>query len=190
MTGIQSSTGLITGIPIQDTVDKLMAVASQPKTMLTNRNKSLQSEKLAITQLSSLLVALQFEIEAVWRDESIRFDAASLRATRRRSPPSAASGKTPAVGNYLFTPVQTASSQQLLSQGFGADEAVGSGTISFGPAGSSIKGSRSTSSTRAAVCPAERFASPTAAAKLPSIDLSHARTVDDVLDGDQSKTDD
>ena len=52
MAGITASTGLITGIPIQDTVDKLMAIAAQPKNNLTNRTKSLQSEKLAVTQLT------------------------------------------------------------------------------------------------------------------------------------------
>ena len=51
MAGIQASSGLITGIPIQDTVDKLMTIASQPKDNLVNRTKSLQSEKLAITQI-------------------------------------------------------------------------------------------------------------------------------------------
>jgi flagellar hook-associated protein 2 len=61
MAGIQSSTGLITGIPIQDTVDKLMAIAAQPKNTLSNRTKLLESEKLAVTQLTSLLVAFQFE---------------------------------------------------------------------------------------------------------------------------------
>ena len=43
MSRIQSSTGLITGIPIEDTVNKLMALASQPKDHLTNRTKDLQN---------------------------------------------------------------------------------------------------------------------------------------------------
>ena len=45
MSRIQSSTGLITGIPIEDTVNKLMAIAAQPKNMLTNRTKSLASRE-------------------------------------------------------------------------------------------------------------------------------------------------
>ena len=58
MAGIQASTGLITGIPIQDTVDKLMTIASQPKTNLTARTQTLQSQKLAVQQLTSLLLAM------------------------------------------------------------------------------------------------------------------------------------
>jgi len=61
MAGITSATGLITGIPIQDTVDKLIAAASKPKNDLTARNKDLQSEQVAVTKLSSLVSAFQFE---------------------------------------------------------------------------------------------------------------------------------
>ena len=44
MSRIQSSTGLITGIPIEDTVNKLMALASQPKATLDNRTKDLKNQ--------------------------------------------------------------------------------------------------------------------------------------------------
>src|SRR5215213_5872760 len=101
MAGIQSSTGLITGIPIQDTVDKLMAIAAQPKNTLGNRTKLLESEKLAVTQLTSLLVAFQFE--------SNQLGATSLFDSRQTSTSDASSltaavttGGTPAIGSYLF----------------------------------------------------------------------------------------
>ena len=61
MSRIQSSTGLITGIPIEDTVNKLMAIATQPRNILDSRTKSLQSEQLAVNKLSSLVLAFQFE---------------------------------------------------------------------------------------------------------------------------------
>jgi flagellar capping protein FliD len=61
MTRIQSSTGLITGIPIEETVNKLMEVAARPRTVLEDRTKLLQTEQAAVAQLSSLVLAFQFE---------------------------------------------------------------------------------------------------------------------------------
>jgi flagellar hook-associated protein 2 len=180
MAGIQSSTGLITGIPIQDTVNQLMAVASQPKTILTNRNKSLQSEKLAVTQLSSLLVALQFEAKQfgstnLFESTNVTSsDTATLAA-------SAATGKTPPVGKYLFTPVQTASSQQLLSQGFGAGETVGAGTITFGSGGFVDLGIALAELNEGDGVPRGKIRITDRNGETATIDLTHARTVDDVL---------
>ena len=65
MAGITSTTGLITGIPIQDTVDKLIAAASQPKDNLTARNTDLQSQQAATSQLSALVSAFQFEVNTI-----------------------------------------------------------------------------------------------------------------------------
>ena len=68
MSRIQSSVGLITGIPIEDTVNKLMQLASQPRDTLTARTKDLQNQKLAVTQLTSLLVAFQFEAKQLGKE--------------------------------------------------------------------------------------------------------------------------
>ena len=62
MTRIQSSVGLITGIPIEETVNKLMAVAARPRELVANRNKLIESERLAITKLTSLMLAFEFEV--------------------------------------------------------------------------------------------------------------------------------
>src|SRR5215204_4709733 len=104
MTRIQSSTGLITGIPIQDTVDKLMALASVPRNNLTARTKTLQSEKLALTQLTSLLVAFQFETNQL--DTDSLFDSRQVTSSDESLSVAIATDGNPAVGNYLFIPVQ------------------------------------------------------------------------------------
>jgi len=39
MSRIQSSVGLITGIPIEETVNKLMAVAARPRELMVNRDR-------------------------------------------------------------------------------------------------------------------------------------------------------
>ena len=186
MTSIQSSTGLVTGLPIQDTVDKLMTIAAVPKDNLTNRTKALQSEKLAITQLTSLLVAFQFEGRQL-AQPSI-FDSRQASANDTSLAASITADNTPAVGNYLFTPVQTASTQQLLSQSFGASEAVGAGTLTFGKGGFVDQGisldelNAGTGVERGKIRITDRSGATTV------IDLSYARTVDDVLEAINAST--
>ncbi len=180
MTRIQSSVGLITGIPIEETVNKLMAIAAQPRNLLADRTKALESEKLAVTQLTSLLVALQFEVN--------QLDSESLFSSKQvtSSDPDAltaslATGGNPAAGNYLFTPVQTASAQQLLSQSFEADETIGAGSFTIGVGGFVDKGisldelNSGDGVRRGKIRIIDRNGDSAV------IDLSFARTVDDVL---------
>ena len=47
---ITSNIGLITGIPITDTVDQLIGVAGAPRDLLSSRNQGLQQQQLAIAR--------------------------------------------------------------------------------------------------------------------------------------------
>ena len=179
MTRIQSSTGLITGIPIQDTVDKLMAVASQPKTTLTNRTKLLESQKLAVSQLTSLLVAFQFETRQLGA-ESL-FDSRQATTSNASLSAAIATDGSPAAGSYLFTPVQTATAQQLLSQSFAADETIGPGTISFGKGGFVDTGISLDELNSGGGVERGKIRITDRSGASAVIDLSFARTVDDVL---------
>src|SRR5262245_13142039 len=130
MSRITSGVGLITGIPIEDTVNKLMAVAGRPRDLLTDRNKTLSAEKAAVQQLSSLVLALRFEASRIG-DKSL-FNTKSITSSDTAAlSASIASGANPVVANYLFTPVQTASAQQFLSQSVADDAAVGEGSFTF-----------------------------------------------------------
>jgi flagellar hook-associated protein 2 len=187
MAGIQSSTGLITGIPIQDTVDKLMAIAAQPKNTLSNRTKLLESEKLAVTQLTSLLVAFQFE--------SNQLGAASIFDSRQTSTSDSSaltaavtSGGTPAIGSYLFTPVETSSTQQLMSQGFEPTELIGAGTLSFSPGGFVDQGISLDELNSGSGIQRGKLRIVDRSGATAVIDLSYARTVDDVLEAINSNT--
>src|SRR3954451_562735 len=60
---IQSSVGLISGIPIQDTVTKLMAIEAQPRDALVARQKVLQAEQGAVTDLTALTLGVQLAIK-------------------------------------------------------------------------------------------------------------------------------
>lgn len=188
MTSIQSSTGIVTGIPIQDTVDKLMALAAQPKDTLTSRTKTLESQRVAVTQLTSLLVAFQFETTNLG-SESL-FD--SRQATSSDSNALAASvndSATPPIGNYLFTPVQTATAQQLMGQSFGATETVGAGTLTFGTGGLVDPGISLDDLNFGAGFERGKIRITDRSGALAVIDLSYARNVDDVLDAINSNTD-
>ncbi len=180
MAGISSSVGLLSGIPIKDTVDQLIAIASQPKNNLTDRTKLLQSEQTAVTQLSSLLLALQFEgnqlgAESLFQSKSVSSsNSSALTAT-------IPTGGNPAVGKYSFTPVQTASSQQFLSQSFGATEAVGAGSFTFQVGGFVDQGISLDQLNSGAGVQRGKIRVTDRTGDTATIDLSFARTIDDVL---------
>ena len=72
MSRIQSSVGLITGIPIEETVNKLMAVAARPRQLVADRTKLIDAERLAITKLTSLILAFEFEVNRLSRTRCFR----------------------------------------------------------------------------------------------------------------------
>lgn len=125
---ITSSIGLTTGINIEDTVNKLMELASQPKDTATARKTAIGTQAAAITDLTALTLGVQFAVK--------RFSADALYAKRTVTSSStsltaAATGPV-ASGTYQFTPVRQAQNAQLLSAGVAdKDAALGAGTFSF-----------------------------------------------------------
>ena len=97
---IQSSVGLLSGFPIQDTVDKLIQVASQPKNNLSDRTKLLQGEQSADQQLSALLLAFQFEVKQLGTDSLFQSKQATSTNTAGLAATIPNKGN-PAVGNFL-----------------------------------------------------------------------------------------
>jgi flagellar hook-associated protein 2 len=188
MSRIQSSVGLITGIPIEETVNKLMTLAAQPRTMLANRTSDLKSQKLAVTSLTSLLVAFQFEAKQLSETslfesrQATSSDTAALTA-------SITSGKSPPIGNHLFTPIQTASAQQLLSQSFATNETIGEGSFTFGVGGFVDKGiSLNELNAGEGISPG-KIRITDRSGESAVIDLSFARSVDDVLEAISNNSD-
>lgn len=125
---ITSSIGLSTGINIEDTVNKLMELASQPKDTATARKTALGTQQAAITDLTALTLGVQFAAkrlanESVYSKRTLTSTTNFLTGT--------ASGAVPP-GNYQFTAVRQAQNAQLLSGGVAAkDEALGAGTFTF-----------------------------------------------------------
>ena len=126
---IQTNIGLITGMAIGDTVDQLMAVAARPRDLLVERTKKLEQERVAVTELSALLLAVRYVTDNLGKADL--FEKSKATSSAPDSLAATVTGK-PANGLYQFTPLRTVQTQQLLSSGFRSDtEAIGAGTLRF-----------------------------------------------------------
>ncbi|MCC6493325.1 MAG: flagellar filament capping protein FliD [Pirellulales bacterium] len=178
---ITSSVGLITGLDIDGTVKQLMAVAARPRDLLKSRNEALKQEQTALDTLGSRLLAFQFAVNKL-KSTSVftsRQVASSNKDLLQASLP--ASG-TPAVGAFQVRPVQVASAQQLISQAFDSSTAsLGSGTFSFRYGGFLDKGASLDQLNGGAGVPRGKIRITDRNGDSAVVDLTFARTVDDVL---------
>ncbi|MDZ4657695.1 MAG: flagellar filament capping protein FliD [Bythopirellula sp.] len=137
---ITSGVGLISGLNISEIVDQLIDVAAIPREVLTARTKDLQSQQTAIGALSAKLLSIQFEMGKLGgtslyaSKKATSSDATVLTATVSNS-------NTAVNSTYSFTPVRTASAQQLVSQRFSSKDATfGAQTFAFRTGGFVDKG--------------------------------------------------
>jgi flagellar hook-associated protein 2 len=128
MTGIQSSMGLISGIPIQDTVDKLISVSARPRDRLLAINKVLQDKQVAIGQLTALVIGVQLSTDPLGKPNVFQQNRVQSSA-----PAVAASISGTAIpGRYQVVPLQQAQQQQYTSSLLAsAEQRVGSGEITI-----------------------------------------------------------
>lgn len=189
MSRISSSVGLITGIPIEDTVKKLMEVAAKPRDDLKARNDALKQQQSALDTLSAKILGFQFAVN--------KLKASSVFETRdvKSSNPDALSATLPTggkatVGAYQVRPVRAASAQQLVSQRFeSADEVFEGGVLSFGVGGFLDSGVSLDQLNGGAGVPRGKIRVTDRSGASTTIDLSFARTVDDVIAAFNSNTD-
>lgn len=176
---ISASTGLMSGVDIQGTVTKLMAIEAKPRDALTSANTNLGNQQAAITKLSAYLLSVQFIAKNLGKDSLFTKQTAST------SDPNALTATvtgTPAQGTYQYTPVRTAQNQQFLSSNFrSATDALGGGTMTF-RYGNSVDHGASLSDlngglgfVRGKIRITDRSGAST------QIDLSYAQNIDDVL---------
>lgn len=181
MSAIQSSVGLISGIPIQDTVDQLIAFSARPRDRLVKRNEGLAAERAAIDQLSTLTLSAKFSLNSLSRVTAFRTrsvtssNAAALSAT-------AARGATPAVGSYTFTPLRAASGSQFVSSRFESIEELGGGKLSFGYGGQVDRGVSLAKTNSGGGFNGGQLRITDASGSTAVIDLRAARSVDDILE--------
>jgi flagellar hook-associated protein 2 len=179
MARIQATTGLVSGIPIDQTVTELMSIANQPVTALQNQDTTLTNEETALDQLSALLLTMQTACESLGQ-------ANLFQQTTATSSDSSALGVTvtgsPAVGTYQFTPIQTVQSQQWLGAGMASTtNPLGGGSLSFRYGNSVDQGvSLSVLNGGKGFSPGEiRITDASGASAV--VNLSAAQTIDDVI---------
>ena len=70
MAGITATTGLVSGIATQDTIDKLMQIAARPRDLLISRNKDAQTEQAALSQVQAMILAMQVNIQKLTKADT------------------------------------------------------------------------------------------------------------------------
>jgi len=125
---ITSNVGLISGIPIANTVDQLIALQARPRDLLTDLNDSLEQEQLALTDLSARLISLRLGAQKLGLESF--FDQREVSSSDSTLLTATSTG-TPALGSFEFTPLQTVQAHQLLSSGVQSGQtALGGGSFS------------------------------------------------------------
>lgn len=126
---IQSNVGLITGIDIGATVDKLMQVAARPRDVLVTRTNGLVKQQSAVSELMALLLAVRYMTDNLGKEAV--FDKQRAASSNDAVLAASVTGQ-PAAGLYQFVPVRTAQRQQLLASGVRSDaDPLGGGRLTF-----------------------------------------------------------
>lgn len=132
MSGISSSTGLISGLPIEDIINQLMTIEGRPKVMVESRNKELKAQQDALKDINSKLLTLKLTSAKLTLPTGFRQTKAT---TSNEAVVGVTSGAGAIKGNYAFTVSRLVQSQQTLSRGFADSEATPlsatGGTLTF-----------------------------------------------------------
>lgn len=180
MSGIQSAIGVITGIPIQDTIDQLISISAQPRTRLVSRNAVLKQQQVAYTELTALVIGVQLASRNLGREDV--FNSVDVSSSNTSLLTTKVTGNPP-VGTYSFTPVHKALNQQQLgSRVESLTSAVGAGSLKLKKGGfvddsmslDRVNGGDGVQ--RGQIRITDRLGNSSI------IDLRYAQTVDDVLD--------
>lgn len=184
---INSSVGLVSGLNITDTVDKLIAVEGQRRDLIKTQNDALGKQQVAVTDLMARLLNVQLNVKKLVKPDL--FESKTVNSSNSGLVSATITGK-PQTGTFNYTPLRLAQAQQLLSNGV-ADRtaAVGTGELTF-RYGRSIDDTVSLDQLNggAGVQRGQiRITDRTGATA--QIDLRFARTVGDVLDAINGNSD-
>ena len=176
---ITTNIGLITGVPITDTVDQLIAIEARPRDLLVSRNQTLSTQQAAVTDLTARLLTLQFQTRQILQPSL--FSEVSVSSSDSSVLAATVTG-TPSVGSYQFTPVRQATSQQLLSSTFSDDvNPIGAGTLELRHGGLINEGLNLNLLNGGSGFERGKIRVTDRSGASADIDLRYARTVDDVL---------
>lgn len=179
MAGITATTGLVSGIATQDTIDKLMQIAARPRDLLISRNKEAQTEQAALSQVQAMILAMQVNVQKLTKSDTFNKTKAT---SSDDSIMTALTTGSPTAGSYSFRAVRLAQSQQLISGPFASNtQAIGAGTVSFRFGGYINDGIALSQLNGGSGVQAGAIRITDRSGTSAEIDLSYAQTIDDVL---------
>jgi flagellar hook-associated protein 2 len=186
---ITSGVGLISGLNITDIVDQLIDVASIPRDTLESRTKELQNQQFAIGSLSAKLLNIQFNLGKL-TSNSLYASKKSTSSNAEVLTATIANSANAINGSYSFTPVRTATAQQLVSQRFASKESTfGAQSFSFRTGGFVDKGISLEQLNNGLGVRLGEIRITDKAGEDAVIDLRFATNIDDVLTAINSNTD-
>lgn len=130
MSGINTGTGLVSGLDYTSLINQLLQIEARPRTLAQRRIVDLQSDQAAFLDLRSRLTSVR-TAAAAFRTQNI-FNSAAV-ASSNESALTASASTGAALGAYSFIVDRVVGTQQVLSRGF-ADRnvsAVGATSITF-----------------------------------------------------------
>ncbi len=186
---ITSGIGLLSGLPVQDLIDQLIAVDSRPLTLLQNRRLTIQTQRTSFADINARLLGLK---NTVSRLDDVKFFRQSKATSSNEKVLTASVGENAVRGSFTFQVKSLVTNHQLITRGF-ADaitQAVGAGRISVETSQGRLN--RTTPLDRLNGGNGVRRGSIEiidSQGSRSEIDLSTALTVQDVLDEFNSRTD-
>jgi flagellar hook-associated protein 2 len=177
---IQTGTGLSTGMDIQGTVEKLMALNAKPRDNLKTATESLTTEKSTLTKLAALLYSIKVPTTSLGKASV--YQERSAASTNPNALAVSVSGN-PTIGTYEYTPLRMATANKFLTSGFSSDSlplGAGKMTIRFGDRVDRSAALGVTNGGKGLVRGSFRITDGNGS--VADIDLSTAQSLDDVLD--------
>lgn len=183
---IQTNIGLMSGIPIGDTVDKLIALARRPRDLVVNQNQTFEHQRAAVLELSALLTGVQLAARNLSKGELY-----TRRAAQSSNPQAIEARVTgsPLPGSVVVRPIRLASQHQVVSSGLSSNV--------VGPSGAEISWRFGPDVARAMLLAELRGGAGFVpgvirivdrAGGTATVDLSTAQTIDDVLHAINTQT--
>jgi flagellar hook-associated protein 2 len=126
---ISSNVGILSGIPIEETVKQLISISARPRDLLQSRNDTLGKQQAAFTEITALAVGVQFAALNLGKDST--FDKQTVSVSDAGKLSAAITGSATS-GVYALTPDRTAQTHHLLGTGLASrTTALGVGEIEF-----------------------------------------------------------
>ncbi|MEK6645043.1 MAG: flagellar filament capping protein FliD [Planctomycetota bacterium] len=130
MSTISSGVGPISGLPINDLVESLIAVQQRPITLLQNRLTDLGNQRTSLLRISANLLAI-LNSSARFKDASYFQSAKAVSTDEKSIIATASPGASP--GQFQVTVKTLAAAHQVISAGFSTADTtpVGAGTLTI-----------------------------------------------------------